>query len=407
MKKFFIFFCAYFLLFPFFSSAEEDWSFCMRPHNRCYPYQGMARGIEECEKELDKILGNHTTGKCYNISEKSLCAQDCSLEGIKGKKYYCLKSLGICRITYEKYGNREQCQSNLQEYFPGQTNSKCYEADELALCQQECEEKGKKIFSYCKTTSKDCDYGYFQSLADCKNRSSRCWEGEICRENCSVPNTPEKSASYPLYKQDSVYWGNCYRCSNWMAKSGCADVSLAMILSYWYDADSSIRQKWDKLKGGVQIPYVMDHAGSYACNSSFNNGKPDPYDLLFFMNNKKINLSDCNWDLTAMKNFLGGLGLKFASAEKSLSFEEVKNYFNSGKSILLFCDMYGRDFRSCTEGNGAQPCNHYLIPVGFTANNMLVNDPGFEIKSISPELYKSYQCGEYLNSQDHVFFIYP
>ena len=75
-------------------------------------------------------------------------------------------------------------------------------------------------------------------------------------------------------------------------------------------------------------------------------------------------------------------------------------------SLVLYCKYYKRDARAC---NGPTGCNHYLVPIDYNdqSQSVKINDPGWDVDSLSYDTYKYYECGGTNVYGEKSFLIYP
>lgn len=256
---------------------------------------------------------------------------------------------------------------------------------------------------------------------------------------------PPNSTDVMLFKQIGKSWSGCYRGSGLsVGDSGCADMSLAMAINYWYRRYFSVRQKWDFLLSSNPPPRSFTDFGrecsddSYISNrTSLTDKIPRPYDVLYYMSSEQYRINNGDWNMDRAKRFLNEIGLNLytirdLSAMKNvdfgerLDFDEIKTITNDyGYPVVLFCDLFGDNrnskvsgHRDCSGGEGTQTCNHYVLASYVTKENILyINDPAAWFaqndeaesgyKGLNRARYDAWQCGKVYSGSDQPFIIFP
>jgi len=212
-----------------------------------------------------------------------------------------------------------------------------------------------------------------------------------------------------LFKQWDQRWGNCWRggdCSTCaMKRSGCADTSLTMIINYWYNNNANVKQLWENLVLTSNVPGNAWSTNGANCRNNPNNAEPDPYKVLYFMNQMNVNTSGGGWDEDNLASMLSKIGLKYVPLG-NISLEKAKNFFDNGAGLVLYCKYYKRDARTC---NGPTGCNHYIVPVDYNdqSQSVKINDPGWDVDYLSYDTYRYYECGGTNQYGEKSFLIYP
>ncbi len=233
--------------------------------------------------------------------------------------------------------------------------------------------------------------------------------------------TPIVKYDYPFFSQHDGPWGNCCRrlsgCVGsivYLGKTGCADTAVSMAIAYWYSNNETTKAQWLQMLKSDPPPSSMNSASSrntFCYNKFQNNPSPDPYKVIYYMNNTGANLSDANWSLPKMKSFLNSLNLEFDRVI-SLDYAAAKDIVSTNKSIILFCDLYPGNGRDCSGGKGNGTCNHYVLAKGIDKNgNLLIHNPALSADNfpsvLSQTTYQNWGCGQAYGSQEGNFIIYP
>lgn len=228
-------------------------------------------------------------------------------------------------------------------------------------------------------------------------------------ENAPDQEFPEGDGKIPLFKQWDQRWGNCWRggdCSTCaMKRSGCADTSLTMLITYWYNNNANVKKLWEEMVLTSNIPGNGWSTNGSNCKNNPTSVKPDPYKVLHFMNKLGVNGSGGGWDEGNLSMMLGKIGLKYVPLG-NISLEKAKKFFDDGAGLILYCRYYRSDVRDC---NGPTGCNHYIVPLDYDSQNQVVriNDPGWDIDHLSYDTYRSYGCGGTNQYGEKSFLVYP
>ncbi len=239
----------------------------------------------------------------------------------------------------------------------------------------------------------------------------------------NIADIPAKSfaptSDYPFFSQYDGPWGNCCRRASgcrgsivYLGRTGCADTSLAMAVAFWYANDSNVKTKWDAMLRQDPVPNRMSSASSKGtnCYNAYPGNSPDPYEFLYYMNKTGANTANGSWNERKLYSLLSSLGLAMGSMRK-MSFNDVVDVAQTNKSVILFCDLFGRDYRDCSGGSRAFKCNHYVLAKGISDNgDLIIHNPAGKQNDypsfLSPALFNSYGCGKGYGEETN-FIIYP
>lgn len=223
-------------------------------------------------------------------------------------------------------------------------------------------------------------------------------------DNASDKNNKQicfKLHSYPnqFIQNDgrSGFWSGCYRGARTTGEWGCADTSFSMALNYWYKNNDVFKNNWDKLVASEKIPDTMS---GYPCRIPKNNDgqkdySPNPYTVLYFLNNKEMEVSDSKlcelglktvngknycplmkngaWNTWALVEFTKSLGLSMEPLTGIIPIETGNLNKKCKISFQEFGTLIGdKGAMGIIRRSGSSGTGHWLMAYRYDAKNKLL-----------------------------------
>lgn len=280
--------------------------------------------------------------------------------------------------------------SSILTNFPGSDKMTAHEkAEDIIWQENDLLGFEKKL----KTKSPDGFYCYklrlknaywFDNSSDKNNR-------QVCFKMHSYPN------QFIQNDGRSGFWSGCYRGARTTGEWGCADTSFSMALNYWYKNNDVFKNNWDKFVASEKIPDTML---GYPCRIPKNNDgqkdySPNPYTVLYFLNNKEMEVSDSKlcelglktvngknycplmkngaWNTWALVEFTKSLGLSMEPLTGIIPIETGNLNKKCKISFQEFGELIGdKGAMGIIRRSGSSGTGHWLMAYRYDAKNKLL-----------------------------------